>query len=377
MLENIGMVWVTSINMWLQNYEFAKDYFFEYGNLNVPRGYTTSSGFKLGKWIVYQRNLYKTDGGLSKTQIKLLDDIKMIWDLKSYNWHVKYLKAKKYFDIHENLDVPRNFITSDGFKLGNWIKIQREAYKNRYIPRSEWTHEILPLTDEQVEALENLKIVWNLRENEWLRNFSYAKKYFDIHGNLDVPYRYVTTDGFSLYEWLYFQRSLYKNKGISKETSSLDDWKIDLLNSIGMIWEKRRDKWQRGYFHAKEYYLEHGNLIVPRSYVTSDGFKLGYWILFQRYAYSNIGLPKEKRKYSFLPLDSEQVALLEEIGMVWNVRNHVFLTTSFSLKKKIKLERMFLEFLNEYAKDNKVFFESYDDVQAISNGFMKSLGKIK
>ena len=372
LLEDIGMVWNTKTNFWFQNYFCAKDYFFKNGNLNVPQSYISSDGLYLGKWICQQRFLYNKmldgDSCFTSLQVKLLEDIGMVWSLKRNDWYSKYLIAKEYFLEYDHLNVPRGFITSDGFKLGNWVKIQKEAYKNRFIPKSSWTHNLSPLTDEQVKLLEDIGMVWNPREKEWLDAFSCAEGYFKGFGNLDVPSGYIVLNGFYLGSWIVSQRKAYGE-------SLLKDWQVDMLNSIGMMWDKRKDKWMIGFSFAKEYFLEHGNLLPSKDYVTSTGFKLGHWVLCQRYAYSNIGLPKSERKYSFLPLNSEQVSLLESIGMVWNVRERIFYTTPFNLKKKAKLEKMFLEYLDEYEKDNKCSFDSYSDVLNLTNGFVKSLGK--
>ena len=76
-----------------------------------------------------------------------------------------------------------------------------------------------------------------------------------------------------------------------------------------MDWEysihSRSDSWNRNYDLAKDYYKEHGNLLIPRSYII-DNIALGNWIHLQRNYYKKNKLTKEK------------IDLLESIGMVWN-----------------------------------------------------------
>ena len=43
--------------------------------------------------------------------------------------------------------------------------------------------------------------------------------------------------------------------------------------------------WDEWYNLAKEYFVEHSNLIVPASYITPSGEKLGQWISLQRRYY--------------------------------------------------------------------------------------------
>lgn len=66
--------------------------------------------------------------------------------------------------------------------------------------------------------------------------------------------------------------------------------------------------WMNKYSAAKLYFEEHGNLEVPAKYVNADGMKLGMWIRTQRATQKNGILAPHRKK------------LLDEIGMVWNLR---------------------------------------------------------
>lgn len=61
------------------------------------------------------------------------------------------------------------------------------------------------------------------------------------------------------------------------------------------------------FYLAKEYYKEHGNLLVPIKYVTPTGEKLGIWIVNNRKRYAD----------GILSLD--RIKALNSIGMVWNI----------------------------------------------------------
>ena len=83
-----------------------------------------------------------------------------------------------------------------------------------------------------------------------------------------------------------------------------------MLESIGMVWDIRENAWLQNYQVAKEYFEEHGNLLVSRECVY-HGVKLGRWINGQRNAHNMIG----RRK-----LSQERAEKLEAIGMVWNTK---------------------------------------------------------
>ena len=44
------------LDSWNKLYECACTYYYENGNLNVPKNYITSNGYNLGIWIVYQKS---------------------------------------------------------------------------------------------------------------------------------------------------------------------------------------------------------------------------------------------------------------------------------------------------------------------------------
>ena len=77
---------------------------------------------------------------------------------------------------------------------------------------------------------------------------------------------------------------------------------------------KRRKQrtWDEWYSDAREYSRVYGNLLVPRTFRTLEGYRLGRWIEAQRAYHNNV--PSAKGK-----LSQSQIALLEQIGMVWKM----------------------------------------------------------
>ena len=67
--------------------------------------------------------------------------------------------------------------------------------------------------------------------------YKLAEAYYKYHGHLDIPQKFEV-DGYNeekitkLGSWISNQRIRYKAGNLSKE-------KINLLNGIGMIWEKK------------------------------------------------------------------------------------------------------------------------------------------
>lgn len=206
-------------------------------------------------------------------------------------WDMWYGEACAYYLAHGNLKVPKRYITDNGMQLGVWIQAQRAVYSGT----GKGT-----LSQEHVEALNNIGMIWdNMRDNAWNEAYEIAKEYFDLNGNLAVSDSCLI-GSFDFGKWISYMR-------IRKKNGKLPAERIDKLNAIGMIWDAMEAKWEQHFAQAKDYYKEHGDLNIPSSFRTDDGFLLGMWVANQKKAKSSA------RK----PLTQDQVMRLSEIGMSW------------------------------------------------------------
>jgi hypothetical protein len=292
LLDDIGMVWDNYRDVaWNRYFEAAKTYYTEHGDLQVPTLYT-QNGVKLGAWISSLRNYKKNDlqsNYLTEERVKLLNSIGMVWEVYDSIWERNYNAAKRYYAANGNLDVPLDYVSDDGIKLGIWLNNLRSTYKGNANYR---------LTAEQINSLNAIGMQWTSKfERAWEQGFAEAKKYYESHGNLQVSAVYVAPNGFLLGKWIDRQRA---NEKLSKE-------RYDRLNAIGMVWQKP-NSWETRFSLAEQYYREHGNLKVPQKYIV-DGIWLNKWLNEQKQIYHG------KRGSKRLSLD--QIQRLESIGMVW------------------------------------------------------------
>lgn len=119
----------------------------------------------------------------------------------------------------------------------------------------------------------------NRNDRQWNEVYGAAKRYFEANGNLDVPVAYVSPEGYALGKWVRRQQYAYRNP--EKSNAILSQERIELLDAIGMQWEKP-DPWQHRYELAQEYKRCHGNLDIPAKYKTADGIWLSRWIYNQK-----------------------------------------------------------------------------------------------
>lgn len=93
------------------------------------------------------------------------------------------------------------------------------------------------------------------------------------------------------------------------------------------VFMKREELWKYKYNLAKQYYIEHGNLFMPEHYQIND-IKLGVWIVSQR-RLLKIENPTKS--------DKEKIALLNEIGMIWDPNAYLW-NFHFNLAEKYYLD---------------------------------------
>ena len=109
----------------------------------------------------------------------------------------------------------------------------------------------------------------------WDLMYEQAKLYYEQYGNIDIPKRYFTAEGYSLGLWLQTQCRVYNGQ----VNGTLMQVQIDKLNELGMRWEFKSDlTWEKYYESAKNYYENNGDLKVPAKFVDENGIELGRWI---------------------------------------------------------------------------------------------------
>ena len=253
----------------------------------------------------YYRNRGE-DGKISVENFRIYDEVKecrllfnRLNDALSASWEYMYGAAKRYREVHGDLNVEKRYITAEGYSLGTWLNTQRLVYagKSRGI-----------LTDEQIEKLNAIGMRWeSAKDVAWEKNFAAAKEYFSEYGALlpsaaDKAYR-----GVKLGRWISQLRS-YRKSGIC--SAYLTDERIKQLDGIGMVWDVPDYLFEKNYAALLEYYKENGNADVPGYYVTADGLRLGTWVLNLR--------SRKKKTGQGARLTEEQIKRLDDLNFCWN-----------------------------------------------------------
>lgn len=273
---------------WDLMYEAAKSYHDKYGNIDIPKRYFTEEGYSLGLWLQTQRRVYNgtVNGILTQVQIDKLNALGMRWESKSdVSWEKYYEAAKRYYEMNGNLQPKALYVDDNGVDLGRWLAQIRMFRKNGIRSRF--------LSDERIKALDDIGMVWDVFDYIWEEYYSAAVKYHREHGDLNVPARYVDSDGIKLGQWLNNLRSA--RNGTGKGYRELTDEQITRLDSLRMIWGNKLEmRWKNAFQALCKYHKEYGTFDVKCNFKTEDGINLGKWVRDQRDIYARGKLSDER-----------------------------------------------------------------------------------
>ncbi|WP_278193393.1 DEAD/DEAH box helicase [Streptomyces sp. MMS21 TC-5] len=136
-----------------------------------------------------------------------------------------------------------------------------------------WLHFDRPTREEEVALALTLRVLAP-KSAEWRRGLTAARRYHRTHHHLDVPQTHEDDTGYPLGRWLTWQRHL-------RNQHALDPARARALEHLGIIWDPRRQAWERGLAHATAYATANGHLAVPVGH-RDEGFALGRWLATQR-----------------------------------------------------------------------------------------------
>ena len=135
------------------------------GTLELPRSYTIHSGVPVGKWLELQRQVQagQRPGRLTAEQAAKLEKLGIRWNHRlEAAWEKGFASAQKYRTEHGDLLVPVRYRDKNDFALGEWIVYNRQRYLGGN------------LTQNRIERLEAIGMVWSTSNDLWEQNYAAA-----------------------------------------------------------------------------------------------------------------------------------------------------------------------------------------------------------
>ncbi|MDA0251679.1 MAG: Helicase associated domain protein [Actinomycetota bacterium] len=192
-------------------------------------------------------------------------------------WEFWYGLLEEYIARNGSADVPVEGVL-DGYRLGGWCSNQRSRYQ------------VGELGPDQIARLDELPgWTWNRNEGRWEAGLSHMLEYLKEHGDTLISAA-THYNGYPLGDWAAIQRR-------DARAGKLSQARREALDAIpGWVWGLEDERWENGFRHLQQYIDEHGDSRVKQPYKSSDGFRLGAWVNFQRTRYAQGKLEVERVK---------------------------------------------------------------------------------
>ncbi|MGK5450305.1 Helicase associated domain protein [Streptomyces radiopugnans] len=196
-------------------------------------------------------------------------------------WRRGLATALAYHSDHGDLAVPYEYRTADEFALGVWIARQRSAHT-----RGE-------LSQERVDQLDELGMIWSHAEVAFAEGLSAARGWAAEHGHLLAPAD-AMWDGYAVGVWLKNQRAAARQDKDKQGAGGLSAARRQALEDIDPSWcPSWSVAWQRC-FHLARLHLQGGQMLPEEAgQVVVQGEDLGRWAGGQRRGWDSLGTAQQ------------------------------------------------------------------------------------
>jgi superfamily II DNA or RNA helicase len=232
----------------------------------------------LGRWVEYQKELYKNNKLDSKKIIKLESIDGWTWtSVREQYWEDAYDATEEFIKKFDRL--PKINERFNDINIGKWIAAQRQLKRDG---------ELSQIKIELLQKLPNLN--WDsYYDIKWKESYNLYVKYVKEYNTFTISLDFYS-EGIPIGRWLAIQKRSYKK-------NTLEDWKIKKLEAIeDWTWEthavtifyKNLDKLKR--------YLETHTFDDMPFNLNIDGTNIAAWIRTQKRLYASKELDKKKIK---------------------------------------------------------------------------------
>jgi hypothetical protein len=273
MLEALpGWTWDPLTDQWEEGFRYLEEFVGREGHANVPQFEKTGDGFRIGNWVGTQR--YKKNQLLPGRKARLEALPGWTWDPLSERWEEGFRYLKEFVEREGNTKVSQKHIAPDGYRLGQWVAVQRNNADGISAERRA-----------RMEALKGWS--WDPLSDRCEEGFRHLTEFVGREGHARVPASYKTEDGYLLGAWVAKQRAT--RDIASEETKSR-------LNGLpGWTWDPLTEKWEKGFRHLQEFVEREGHAKAVAGYELPNGFKLGVWVNTQRRSIELLTTDKKSR----------------------------------------------------------------------------------
>ncbi|MDD5384907.1 MAG: Helicase associated domain protein [Gallionella sp.] len=254
-----GWSWNALLDRWEEGFRHLKEFADREGHARVPRTYISSDGYRVNRWVSRQRKLKDSLTSECRTRLEALPS--WSWEPRGDMWEEGFSHLKVFAEREGHAQIPFDFKTADGYRVGNWVASQRRAKDN-----------LSPELKKRLEALPDWS--WNALSDKWEEGFRHLKEFAEREGHAKVFKGYKSADGYLLGNWINSQRSKKDSMSLERKAQleSLSEWSWDVL----------LDRWEEGFRQLKQFTEREGHTKVSKDYQSANGYRVGKWVIHQR-----------------------------------------------------------------------------------------------
>ena len=125
-----GWSWEPGAGDWDADYDHAARLLKDIPFSSIRQTYVAPDGFRLGRWINYQR-MYRQRGTLSVEQMEKIESIPgWTWDTLDAQWDAAFDMLLDYIRQTGRSHVPIPYkVPTNGFNLGQWVRNQKRFHR--------------------------------------------------------------------------------------------------------------------------------------------------------------------------------------------------------------------------------------------------------
>ena len=272
----------------------------KYGHCDVKQ----KDDINLYNWCIMNRREFILNK-LKQWKIDKLNSVGFIWDVHEYEFNIQFNKLVEFKNKYDHFNVKKK----DGAKLYNWCCSIRSQFNKKKL--NQW----------KIDKLNSIGFIWDVLEYEFNLQFNKLVEFKNTYGHCNVKQK----DDIELYNWC---------KGTRCQSSTIKQWKIDKLNSIGFIWNITEYEFNLQFDKLVEFKNTYGHCNVKKK----DDIELYNWSILTRHQFTT----KELKQWKIDKLNS--------IGFIWDIYEYEF---------NIRLNKL-VEFKNVYGHCN---VKKKDDIE--------------
>ncbi|KAL3912306.1 MAG: hypothetical protein SGILL_006937 [Bacillariaceae sp.] len=329
---------------WISAFKRLLSYKEQFGHVNVKFAFNDGQKPHLGKWVGFQRSLYRS-GSLLAHRVNKLKAVGFSFQLTKseiaklgtddQKWNSTFKRLLSHKEQFGHVNVTKHFNDGQQPHLGHWVQAQRVLH--RIFVRTGGRARTGSMSKERIVMLNSAGFVWDADmqpeyDEMWMDNFEALKSFQNKYNTTQLYYHHceynntLVTQNSQLAEWVTKQKELYHQE-------KLDKLRIELLEELNFDWKlDAKHSWEEYYNDLCEYHTKYNTTLLNNKINRN----LAVWSQKQRKLYEKDLLEKDRvtklnlLHFDWNPIDGHWNAMLARAYAYKNVHGNLIVPVPYS-----------------------------------------------